>query len=111
MSRLEHGVGVQVWSWHRPVRSLARPLWNFGLLVRGKLTTTLDDQPAAQSHTNDRFPSNTQPHIMDTAAKTPVKLVKVTRVLGRTGTHNPTRGESEGGAYGGLDNERARNAG
>jgi hypothetical protein len=45
--------------------------------------------PDAQLDTNDRLPSNTQSHIMDTA-KAPVKLVKVTRVLGRTGTRIST---------------------
>jgi hypothetical protein len=71
-------------SWHDARTSLS-PL-NFGhgsKSAHASLTET--NQPDAQLHTNDRLPSNTQSHIMDTA-KAPVKLVKVTRVLGRTGT-------------------------
>jgi hypothetical protein len=69
-------------SWHlpHPVRNSLPSHRQPYRQLQSTLTSTT--QPAQHL-------STAKPHIMDTA-KAPVKLVKVTRVLGRTGTQNPT---------------------
>ena len=85
---------------------------NFARHLRSRFPRPDETRPArsrAKQTTLADFNVNSSTHKME-ASKTPVKLVKVTRVLGRTGTTNPTSGRGAPGSLPGafeMENEMA----